>query len=142
MKEKMAYLEKTISYAAFMRVWRQAISVLEDLLFNEVLLKQDFTTLGAARFSQDLKGIQSIISAYLPSSEGSTYMMPRLTEGIALLNLPIEASDEKDLTLSEAAEKIYAGREECEGILNRLHMNILDNPSARQIILRRVEAND
>ena len=141
MKEKMAYLEKTISYPAFMRIWRQAISALEDLLFNEVLLRQDFTTLGAARFSQDLKGIQTIIGNYLPS-EGTAFMMPRLTQGIALLNLPIEAPDEGGMSLSEAAEKIYAGRNECEAVLRRLHMDLLDNPSARQIILRRVEAND
>ncbi|KAF7928836.1 uncharacterized protein EAE97_009678 [Botrytis byssoidea] len=141
MKEKMAYLEKTISYAAFMRIWRQAISALEDLLFNEVLLRQDFTTLGAARFSQDLKGIQSIIGNYLPL-EGTAFMMPRLTQGIALLNLPIEASDEKVMSLSEAAEKIYAGRQACEGVLKRLHLDLLDNPTARQIILRRVEANE
>ncbi|KAI9643312.1 hypothetical protein NHQ30_007931 [Ciborinia camelliae] len=141
MKEKLAYLEKTISYPAFMRIWRQAISALEDLLFNEVLLRQDFTTLGAARFSQDLKGIQSIIGAYLPL-DNSTFMMSRLTQGIALLNLPIEASDEEGMSLSEAAEKIYAGREFCEGVLARLHLDLLDNPSARQIILRRVEANE
>ncbi|KAF7943217.1 hypothetical protein EAE96_011152 [Botrytis aclada] len=141
MKEKMAYLDKTISYPAFLRIWRQAISALEDLLFNEVLLRQDFTTLGAARFSQDLKGIQSIIGNYLPL-EGTAFMMPRLTQGIALLNLPIEASDEGTMSLSEAAEKIYAGRQACEGVLKKLHMDLLDNPTARQIILRRVEAND
>lgn len=141
MKEKMAYLEKTISYPAFMRIWRQAISALEDLLFNEVLLRQDFTTLGAARFSQDLKGIQSIIGNYLPL-EGTAFMMPRLTQGIALLNLPIEASDEGVMSLSEAAEKIYAGRQACEGVLKKLHLDLLDNPTARQIILRRVEANE
>ncbi|ESZ96772.1 hypothetical protein SBOR_2842 [Sclerotinia borealis F-4128] len=140
-KEKMAYLEKTISYPAFMRIWRQAISALEDLLFNEVLLKQDFTTLGAARFSQDLKGIQSIIGAYLPL-ENSSFMMARLTQGIALLNLPIEVSDEEGLSLSEAGEKIYAGRQTCEWVLAKLHLDMLDNPSARQIILRRVEANE
>ncbi|KAF7883893.1 hypothetical protein EAF00_011205 [Botryotinia globosa] len=141
MKEKMAYLEKTISCAAFMRIWRQAISALEDMLFNEVLLRQDFTTLGAARFSQDLKGIQSIIGNYLPL-EGTAFMMPRLTQGIALLNLPIEASDEEVMSLSEAAEKIYAGRQACEGVLKKLHLDLLDNPTARQIILRRVEANE
>ncbi|APA14121.1 hypothetical protein sscle_12g088910 [Sclerotinia sclerotiorum 1980 UF-70] len=141
MKEKMAYLEKTISFPAFMRIWRHAVSALEDLLFNEVLLKQDFTTLGAARFAQDLKGIQSIIGAYLPL-ENTVFMMPRLTEGAALLNLPIEVSDMETLSLSEAAEKIYAGREECEEVLAKLHMKMLDNPTARQIILRRVEANE
>ncbi|TGO43258.1 hypothetical protein BHYA_0002g00630 [Botrytis hyacinthi] len=141
MKEKMAYLEKTISYTAFMRIWRQAISALEDLLFNEVLLRQDFTTLGAARFSQDLKGIQSIIGNYLPL-EGTAFMMPRLTQGIALLNLPIEASDGEVMSLSEAAEKIYAGRQACDGVLKKLRLDLLDNPTARQIILRRVEANE
>ncbi|EDN95162.1 hypothetical protein SS1G_11037 [Sclerotinia sclerotiorum 1980 UF-70] len=68
--------------------------------------------------------------------------MPRLTEGAALLNLPIEVSDMETLSLSEAAEKIYAGREECEEVLAKLHMKMLDNPTARQIILRRVEANE
>ncbi|KAA8566264.1 hypothetical protein EYC84_008864 [Monilinia fructicola] len=139
--KKLAYLEKTISYPAFVRIWRQAISALEDLLYNEVLLKQDFTTLGAARFSQDLKGIQSIIGAYLPL-ESSTFMMARLTQGIALLNLPVEASDDEGMSLSEAAEKIYAGRDACEGVLKKLHLDLLDNPSARHIILRRVEANE
>ena len=141
MKENMAYLDKTISYPAFMRIWRQAISSLEDLLWNEVLLKQDFTTLGAARFAQDLKGIQSIIGSYLPL-EKSTFMMARLTQGIALLNLPIEASDEEGLSLSEVAENIYASREDCERILTKLHMDLLGNTHARQIMQRRVEASE
>lgn len=141
MKEKMTYLEKTISHTAFIRIWRQAISALEDLLFNEVLLKQDFTTLGAARLAQDLKGIQSIIGAYLPL-DNSTFMMTRLAQGVALLNLPIKAPDEESVTLSEVAENIYMGREACEKVLAKLHMNLLNNASARQIILRRVEANE
>lgn len=69
-------------------------------------------------------------------------MMARLTQGIALLNLPVEASDDEGMSLSEAAEKIYAGRDACEGVLKKLHLDLLDNPSARHIILRRVEANE
>src|SRR4051812_6214368 len=108
----MAYLYKTISYTSFMRIWRQAISTLEDLLWGEVLLKQDFTTLGAARFAQDLRGIQNVFGMYFDMGTESSFTMMRLAQGIRLLNLPVKA-EEGEMSLLEAAEKIFASREDC-----------------------------
>jgi hypothetical protein len=137
----MAYLYKTISYTSFMRIWRQAISTLEDLLWGEVLLKQDFTTLGAARFAQDLRGIQNVFGMYFDMGTESSFTMMRLAQGIRLLNLPVKA-EEGEMSLLEAAEKIFASREDCEAVLRTLSLDLLGNTHARQIMQRRVEASD
>lgn len=124
-----------------MRIWRQAISTLEDLLWGEVLLKQDFTTLGAARFAQDLRGIQNVFGRYFDMGIESSFTMVRLAQGIRLLNLPVKA-EEGEMSLLEVAEKIYASREDCEAVLRTLGLDLLGNTHARQIMQRRVEASD
>jgi hypothetical protein len=124
-----------------MRIWRQAISTLEDLLWGEVLLKQDFTTLGAARFAQDLRGIQNVFGMYFDMGTESSFTMVRLAQGIRLLNLPVKA-EEGEMSLLEVAEKIYASREDCETALRTLGLDLLGNTHARQIMQRRVEASD
>jgi len=69
----------------------QAYDGLEDLLWNDVLLKQSFTALGAARFLQDITAIQNVVdsSCHTYGRAGADMEMDKLKEGVTLLNLPV-----------------------------------------------------
>ncbi|KAH8661474.1 RINT-1 family protein [Tricladium varicosporioides] len=139
MKQNMAFLYKTLAYPPFRRVWRAAFDNLQDLLFQEVLTGQDFTTLGAARLMQDVLAIQSVVESIVNSTtSGSTLSMPRLREGVALLNLPIE-SEEGGMALKEASEEIFATNSQAEAAIKKLGFTRLTNYDARRILQRRME---
>ena len=137
MKQYLSFLHKTLSVPAFKRIWRTCFSSLQDLLLNDLLLKQDFTTLGAARLKQDLSATRNIISAYYSTES----LFPKLFEGVALLNLPVEGED-GEVTIKEAIKAFYSTAENTESVLKQLGLSRLTNYEARCIFQRRVEAND
>jgi RAD50-interacting protein 1 len=132
----LAFLHKAIAFSSFKRIWRRCFETLQDLLFNDILLKQDFTTLGAARLMQDLAAIQNVVNLYVSYGVDS-----KLMEGIALLNLPLEAK-EGQVTLKEASQEMFTTNAQAEALLQRLGMTRLSNYEARSVLQRRVEAND
>lgn len=143
LKQQMNFLHRALAYPPFRRIWRAAFEYLQDLLWKDVLLRQDFTTLGAARFRQDLLAIQSVVNS-VASETGTAFGMPRLNEGVALLNLRLEIDEGHDpqLSLGDASHKIFAGNAEAEEVLQNLGMTHLSRNDARSILQRRVEAND
>jgi len=55
----MDFLRKVLADAPFRRIWRDALGSLQDLIFHDVLLRQEFTTLGAAQLRFDFEGCQN-----------------------------------------------------------------------------------
>ena len=108
----MTFLHKVLAYPSFRRIWRAAFDNLQDHLWNEVLIRQDFTTLGAARFSQDLLAIQSVVDS-VAAETGTAFGMPKLKEGVSLLNLPLEIEGhDPGLSLKGASHSVFAGNAE------------------------------
>lgn len=136
----MAFLYRTLPAPAFLRIWRQALGFLEEVFWRDVLLKQDFTTLGAARLAADFRALQSLIGQYSNLDAHSVLSMPRLAEGIALLNLPVECEDPK-LSLMGVTNRVFAGSNECEEALNDLGLEYLTNQQARSILQKRMETS-
>lgn len=134
----MTFLRLTLADAAFRRLWRAPLDTLEDMLFRDVLLVQDFTTLGAARFMQDVSAIQSVID----SSYGSKARLsvPKLTEAAALLNLPLEA-EEGQMDLKNARDQIFGNSQQAAEALVTLGVNHLTVGEARLVLAKRVEIN-
>ena len=143
LKQQMDFLHKALAYPPFRRIWRAAFDYLQDLLWNDILIRQDFTTLGAARFRQDLLAIQSVVNS-VASETGTSFGMPKLKEGVSLLNLSLDIheSHEPGLSLREASHNIFAGNAEAEEVLQKLGMTHISRNDARAILQRRVEAND
>jgi hypothetical protein len=143
LRDYMDYLHKTLSYPTFRRIWRVVFDTLQDLLWNELLVKQDFTTLGAARLMQDILAIKSIVDLSTSSfGPGTALGMPKLREGVQLLNLPLEAQTPNDVSLAEAAKGIYSSNSEASAILERLGFSHLSRADARIVLGRRVEASE
>ncbi|KAG6014079.1 hypothetical protein E4U43_006953 [Claviceps pusilla] len=142
------FLAKALSTAAFRRIWHQTLVKLQDLLWNGVLLKQSFTTLGAAQFAHDCGAIFSLVERFIP---GGAAAMESLREGLQLLNLPTDAktaadtngdATEPSLTLKEASDRAFTNNDEARKVLNELKLEALTPVNARYILQRRVENNE
>ena len=132
----MWFLTKTLNVAQFRRIWRDTLDSLQDLIWNDLLLKQDFTTLGAARLANDLTAIERLTDAYPDVG------MTRLRQGVQLLNLPLIAEEDSTITLKDASAAIYATNAQAEEILEKLGVNEITRTDARHILARRVEASE
>lgn len=135
----MEFLRRTLADAPFRRIWRDALNSLQDLLFNDVLLRQDFTTLGAAQLRFDFNTIQNTIERTIKFTDDSSLAMPKLREAIALLNIPQEAEDGRE-PLKEISEEIFGTAQRTAEALDRLGMKHLTNGEARMVLAKRLEA--
>jgi hypothetical protein len=120
----------------FRHIWRAALDTLQDLIFSELLLKQEFTTLGAARLSNDLDSIEQLMDRWADMG------MPKLRQGVQLLNLPLSAEEDSPITLMEASGAIYSTNAEADEILKKLGLDQISRNDARAILARRVEASE
>ncbi|CZR64216.1 related to Rad50-interacting protein 1 [Phialocephala subalpina] len=137
LKQDMMFLRRALADAAFRRLWRGPLDTLEDMLFRDVLLKQDFTTLGASRLMQDVAAIQGVIDDWYNSK--TRLGVPKLTEAATLLNLPLEAEDGQ-MNLKEAWQKILGNSgQQAADALATLGMNHLTVGEARLVLAKRVE---
>ncbi|KAL2072197.1 hypothetical protein VTL71DRAFT_11540 [Oculimacula yallundae] len=139
--QSMEFLRKVLADSPFRRIWREALSSLQDLIFNDVLLKQEFTSLGSAQLKYDFEAIQSTISRHIKHGNGSTFAMPKLREAIYLLSLPVEAESGDQMSLDEVNEQIFAGGQNTTDVLENLGLKHLTNGEARSVMVRRLEVN-
>lgn len=143
LKTNFDFLSKAMSTASFRRVWHGTLDKLQDLLWTNVLLRQSFTTLGAAQFLHDVRAIFALIEHYIP---GGSSTLEALREGLILLNLPAgEESDEgngKAVTLKQASDRAFRDNDEARKVIEELQLTSLTPVNARNILQRRVENNE
>ncbi|KAG5945171.1 hypothetical protein E4U59_006267 [Claviceps monticola] len=146
------FLAKAISTAAFRRIWHHALVKLQDLLWNAILMKQSFTTLGAAQFAHDCGAISALVERFIP---GGSAALDSLREGLQLLNLPTEPTTaagananvdgsvaEPTLTLKEASDRAFTDNDEARKVLEELGLEALTPVNVRYILQRRMENNE
>lgn len=119
-------------------MWRESLTKLQDLLWSSVLLRQSFTTLGAAQFAHDGAAIFNVIERYLP---GGSAALNELQQGMRLLSLPADVEGE-GLSLKDASDRAFKDNEEARKVLEELHLDGLTPLNARNILQRRVENNE
>ncbi|RDW63962.1 hypothetical protein BP5796_10464 [Coleophoma crateriformis] len=142
-EENLKFLRKALGQSVLRRIWRECLEELQDLLWNEVLLKQTFTTLGAAQFQRDLKGIKDGIRNNLRPIRGTDFELPKLTEGLELLNLPVDMPEgHSGMTIKDAASKCLGNSADAQEVLQQLGFNVLSVLDARNVLARRVEVMD
>jgi len=141
LNSNMAFLHEALAAAPFRRIWHEVLDTLQDLLWNEVLMRQRFTTLGAAQFLRDLVAIWSVIDEYVTEGASSALGMPKLREGAQILNLPIVSRDGV-MSLSDVYERLFSSNAQAKTVLDELGFSTLTHIEARAVIDRRVEATD
>ncbi|KAI1119961.1 RINT-1 family protein [Nemania abortiva] len=138
LKRNLTFLASALSTAVYRRIWRIALEKLQDMLWGDVLLRQNFTTLGAAQLVRDLQAIFSLVDRHIP--DGSL-MMSTLQDGAQLLNLPV-ASGGEGVTLQQASDRIFTDNTEAKKTLAELGLESLTPANARKILQRRVEYSE
>ncbi|KFA75814.1 hypothetical protein S40288_01958 [Stachybotrys chartarum IBT 40288] len=138
LKRNLDFLSKTLSTASFRRVWREVLDKLQDILWNGVLLRQSFTTLGATQFFHDGSAVFALIDRYIP---GGSSTLGALRDGMRLLNLPAEVEGD-GVTLKEASDRAFKDNDEARSLLEELGIGFLTATTARQVLQRRVENNE
>lgn len=141
LRRNLDFMTKAVSTAVFRRVWREVLGKLQDQLWHDVLLRQSFTTFGAAQFLRDGFAVFSLIDRYIP---GGSAAMANLHDGLQLLNLPVEIEGEGNTgpTLKEASDRVFVDNDEARKVLEELQLESLTPQSARYILQRRVENSE
>jgi hypothetical protein len=140
LSSSMGFLHKTLGVVPFRAIWREALNFLQSLLWNEVLMKERYTTLGAAQFYRDLSAIWAVIDEYIPYGSSSALGMPKLKEAVQLLNLPTAPSGEL-MSISQAYDRVFQDNNEARKVLEELGLLVISFAEARLILQRRVEAS-
>ncbi|KAI1361540.1 RINT-1 family protein [Xylaria arbuscula] len=138
MKRNLTFLANALSTAVYRRTWRAALEKIQEMLWGEVLLRQNFTTLGAAQFVRDLQAIFLLIDRHLPNA---SLFMSALQDGAQLLSLPMEPPT-GGITLQQATDRIFTDNAEAKKTLAELELESLSPANARKILQRRVENSD
>ncbi|RKF57216.1 RAD50-interacting protein 1 [Erysiphe neolycopersici] len=135
------FLHRALADAPFRRIIRGVIKKLQDLLFYELLLNQDFTFLGSVRFFQDITAILSLINCSLSSKSQVPFDMPLLREGALLLSLSDSIEGEND-SFSCVSKAIFSTNQEATETLKRLGIAHLSNSEARTVLERRINETE
>ncbi|KAI0391549.1 RINT-1 family protein [Xylariaceae sp. FL0594] len=149
LKRNLSFLSAAISTAVYRRIWRAALEKLQDTVWGDVLLKQNFTTLGAAQFHRDVQAVLALVDRHVP--DASVTILGVLREGATLLDLPVEAVREEDdgkenevvvMTLQQATDRVFTDNAEAKKVLAELELEWLTPVTARKILQRRVENSE
>lgn len=133
-RDYLAFLKKTLSKSHGRHLLRNVIIHVQELIWSELLMKQDFTALGAAQLERDL--IEMELLQFPPNT--------KLRQGVLLLSLPLSAQEVKEgqdiPTLKEASNAMFATNAKADELLKRMRLPDVSRTEARAILARRVEA--
>ncbi|KAH8668518.1 RINT-1 family protein [Xylariales sp. PMI_506] len=139
LKRNLSFLVPALSTTVYRKVFRDALERLQEALWSGILLRQNFTTLGANQFVRDLQALAGVIDRHIP--DGSAALL-QLQEGARLLSLPIEAPEAGEITLQQANHRIFTDNNEARKVLEELGIETLEPANARRILQKRVENSE
>ncbi|OAA73595.1 RINT-1 family protein [Cordyceps fumosorosea ARSEF 2679] len=143
LEENFKFLHGALSSASYDRVWHRALSKLQDLLWNGVLMKHQFTILGAIQFAHDSHALAAVVERHLP---GGSARLEELSEAVELLRLPAappgEVTEARSITLEQASERAFTDNNAARALLEEMQLLILTPTDARRVLQRRVENDE
>jgi len=86
----------------------------------------------------DVDSIQSVIDS-TSRGAGSALSMPKLKDGVTLLNVPLEAAEGK-ISLKDAYEEIFGSNAQADEVLEQLGITKLTVLESKKILQNRIEA--
>jgi len=154
----LSFLSKALGKIPLRRLARSATTVIDQILFDAVLLRHSFSAAGALQFSADITAVRSIVNKFVGGGVAEVGLA-RVGEGSALVGLKIRAaSDENEdesegeggdgeargsgkrvLGLWEAEKGLFGDGEQARLCLEALGFERLTVAEARKVLARRVE---
>lgn len=150
LKQTLTFLSRALALAPLRRITSAFLSTLQDILWQDVLVKENFTTLGAAQLSRDMTAICELVDNYIPN--GSMTLL-KIKEGVFLLDLPLviddsagdatvgeaETRQRKKMCVGEAYTRCFRDNGEAKKVLEELGLETITHLEARNVLNRRVE---
>lgn len=118
---------------------RKSLEAIQDTLYEQVLVVNHFTSLGAAQFLRDVHAIFGTVDRYIPDGSAA---MAFLGDAVQLLNLPAELAQDSGLTLKQASDRVFTDNNEARKLLEELGLEMLEPSHARRVLQNRVENSD
>ncbi|KAI1733347.1 RINT-1/TIP-20 [Xylaria scruposa] len=134
----MAFLASALSTAVYRRVWRTALEKIQEMLWGDVLLKQNFTTLGAAQLVDSTGRLKSCA----PSRKVSIIREPSGIWRSTSEKMACRSCTNGGITLQQVTDRVFTDNTEAKKTLAELELETLTLSHARKILQRRVENSE
>ena len=142
----LEFLASALAQPPLRRIVRQVMLAMQTALWDGVLMRYHFSTMGAAQFARDVRGIWEVVDRCIGRGQGEMGMR-KLGEALVLLDLegPTEDGTIEDaamgggLTLKGAEERLFRTNESAREVLEELGLEVVSESEARAVLERRVD---
>ncbi|KKZ65973.1 hypothetical protein EMCG_08267 [[Emmonsia] crescens] len=148
---EISFLHRLLAMAPLRRITRQLLHSIQAYIWENVLMRNTFSTTGASQLACDVDNICKVVDMATGNGMESRSVMRKLEDGLLLLNLKIKPAREghdysarggdetPDLSLWEVEKRIFANNESARSLLAELNIETLTEAEARAVLERRVE---
>ena len=142
LNSSLSFLSSALAQGPLWRITRQVLLTVQNLLWDNVLMRNTFSKAGILHFRQDIGALWGVVDRWVGEGGGNRGMR-KLGEGLVLLSLPdgieVEEGDVKSLSLYEVEKRIFRSNESGREVLEELGLELLSEVEARNVLERRLE---
>ena len=168
LREYLGFLSKALGTLPLRRVSRQLCHSIQTYIWDNVLLRQSFSTPGTTQLTTDMTALCAQIDRFVGQGQARLGMR-RLVEGVALISLPIRGEVQRErpgksgednedegaawedgdgdvgevgsrqLGLFEVERQIFMDNESARYALQQLGLEVLSEGDARAVLEKRIE---
>ncbi|PGH11323.1 hypothetical protein AJ79_04939 [Helicocarpus griseus UAMH5409] len=148
----ISFLHRLLAMAPLRRITRHVLIAIQTYIWDNVLMRNTFSTTGAAQLETDVDNICKVVEMATGKGMDPRRVIQKLEDGLLLLNLKIKPEranddallagdddDAKDLSLWEVEKRVFANNESARVLLAELNIETLTEAEARTVLERRVE---
>ena len=137
----LGFLARALAAAPLRRIARQLSLSMQTFFWDYILMRHTFSASGVTQLMRDLAALWGVMDKYLGQGQGEMGMK-KLKEAVALLNLPVHATEDSSegvLGLLEVEQKVFESNESAREVLQDLGLDVISESEARHVLERRVE---
>ena len=141
----LSFLAKVLAQAPLRRLARQLALAIQTFLWDNVLIRNTFSSSGAAQLARDVEALWNVMDRYLGQGQGAMGMR-KLSEALTLLTLPTATARDGEsqpgqgnIDLTEVESKIFESNESGREVLGELGLEVLSEGEARNVVEKRIE---
>lgn len=139
---QLSFLSRALGTASLRRVSRSLLQSIQSYIWDNVMIKQNFSAAGAAQIASDVDHILGVVNSATGASGSSGVSLQttkKLSEGLHLLCLDAAGDT---LGLWDVEDRLFRDNESARGVLAELGIETLSEADARSVLERRIEVGN
>lgn len=147
---ELAFISRVLAVAPRRRVTHKLLLAVQTYVWDNILMRNTFSTLGAAQLKLDIENICSTVDITIGvagNEASSISTIQKLKDALGLLNLKITPKREpsessvvpSELGLWDVEKQLFADNESARNVLLVLGIETLTEQEARSVMEKRVE---